>query len=1385
MERAKMTDPEKLTASWVESWEKLLAQNLPFRIFLKGRDLTYLACNQNFAANLGIKPGEILGRTDYDLYPRELAERYRAEDLRILENGQSETFEGHYVKDGQEHYGQTIKTPFRDPSGEVVIGILGTFWEVTELVQVKEALRESEHLLIEAQRIGKIGSWEWDPAENKVVWSAEMYEIFGIAPGTALTTEVGIQAFHPEDRAMVAEATRKTLAELKPQLIECRVLKPDGSIGYVQGRGEIVLDANGQILKMIGIYQDITERRQAEEALRQSEERFRATINASPDGFAVMDLAGKLEMVSPALLAMRGCEREEEMVGHSNLEFFPPEDWDHVKSYVALIQQGETTGPSELRAIRVDGSLIDIETNGVLVRGANGQPTGMSFVVRNITERKRAEEALRETKERLEMALVGGGLGTYELNLQTGETQVDARYLAMLGYAPGELDLTNMKHWEELVHPDDLAQTRSPHTEVEYRMRHKDGHWIWVLDAGRVVEHDSLGRPLRMSGVHQDITERKRSEEALRESDIRFKKLSDHVPGMIYQFLKKPDGSYCVPFTTEAIQEIFGCSPQDVRDDFSPIAKAILPEDLESVIDSIDYSAQHQTPWQCEYRAQLPGQPVRWMLGQATPERLADGSVIWYGFNTDITERKRAEEALRENESSLQTILQSTADGLLAVDRENRVLLTNERFGELWKIPQELIDSKDDTTLLQYVLDQLANPQDFLQKVQQLYRSDEDSFDILYFKDGRMFERLSRPLKVGTELRGRVWSFRDITDRKRAEEALRQSEEKYRSVFNNFIDLYYQTDMQGLITNLSPSCYLLSGWQPEELIGHQVLEFYPDPEQRKALLEKLLLEGAVSDYEITLLHRDGRFMSVSVSSHLIRDEQGNPKYVEGTIRDVGERKRAEEALQESLQKYQFLADHMNDIVWTLDMDLRTSYVSPSVESVLGFTLEERMKQDIQLQLTPASLFLASDTLAKEIVNDQTGQSDSNRSVTLELEYFHKDGSTRWLENVMTGIRNEQGVLSGFHGVSRDISERRRTEEALRESEEKHRAVVERANEGIVILQDGIIRFTNPGLLAMTGYRTEDVEGMELSRFIPEENQALVLERYHKRMAGEELSGLFETVMLHKSGKKIPIEMNGGIIQYDGKPADLVIIRDITGRKQIEGEMEKTRANFLFGVSHELKTPLFLMDISLEMLENSPESGRVKRTAEFMDTWKRNLHRLQHLVFNMVDSQRTQTMGFKLERQPADFVALVERVVAEQGLFAGPKKVRITVDLAPIPPLWIDPEAIHRLVENLLTNAIKFSPRNGEVSLRLTQEDGQIVFSVKDQGPGIPTEEQKDLFLPFQRAATAVRSVIPGTGLGLYVAKIIVDAHGGMISLRSKVGKGTTVTVRLPLGEPQD
>ncbi|MFA6170684.1 MAG: PAS domain S-box protein [Candidatus Margulisiibacteriota bacterium] len=165
---------------------------------------------------------------------------------------------------------------------------------------------------------------------------------------------------------------------------------------------------------------------------------------------------------------------------------------------------------------------------------------------------------------------------------------------------------------------------------------------------------------------------------------ISLDKVFAQIPGMVYQFLRKPDGTYTVPFASEAIRGIFGCSPQDVRHDFSLIIKALYLEDKERVIQSIEDSADKLTPWQCEYRVQLPGQPIRWMLARSVPERQNDGSIIWFGYNVDITERKMAEEAVRQSEEKFSAAFKASPD-LMSITRlsDGQILDVNNGYSRL------------------------------------------------------------------------------------------------------------------------------------------------------------------------------------------------------------------------------------------------------------------------------------------------------------------------------------------------------------------------------------------------------------------------------------------------------------------------------------------------------------------------------------------------------------------------------------------------------------------------------------------------------------------------------------------------------------------------------
>ena len=198
--------------------------------------------------------------------------------------------------------------------------------------------------------------------------------------------------------------------------------------------------------------------------------------------------------------------------------------------------------------------------------------------------------------------------------------------------------------YAEEYRADDQKVINSGESKLFYEeiVPDRDGVMNYVLTS-KVPLKDDEGRITGVLGSFMDITERKKVEDSLKERDIRLRKLSMHVPGMIYQFTRRIDGTYSVPYSTDAIQDIFGCSLEEVIEDFSPIARVVHPEDLSRLVSSIELSAETLGVWQCEYRVAIPGKEVRWMFGQATPERLPDGQVIWHGFNSDITERKRIE----------------------------------------------------------------------------------------------------------------------------------------------------------------------------------------------------------------------------------------------------------------------------------------------------------------------------------------------------------------------------------------------------------------------------------------------------------------------------------------------------------------------------------------------------------------------------------------------------------------------------------------------------------------------------------------------------------------------------------------------------------------------
>jgi PAS domain-containing protein len=237
---------------------------------------------------------------------------------------------------------------------------------------------------------------------------------------------------------------------------------------------------------------------------------------------------------------------------------------------------------------------------------------------------------------------------------------------------------------------DFLQELRKQKNEIPFILftgKGREEVAIKALNFGADGYYNKQGSPETVYGelAHgiKLVVERKKAEEAVRESESRFAKLAAQTPGMLYQFMRRPDGTYCVLFSSDSIRSIFGCSPQDVRNDFSPITNVILPDDLEKVVQSIEYSAKYMTPWQCEYRVQIPGKQVRWLWGQSIPEKLEDGRIIWSGYNADITDNKKIENELEQKYYLLEKVTESVGAGLAIIDRDYRVVWANKILREI------------------------------------------------------------------------------------------------------------------------------------------------------------------------------------------------------------------------------------------------------------------------------------------------------------------------------------------------------------------------------------------------------------------------------------------------------------------------------------------------------------------------------------------------------------------------------------------------------------------------------------------------------------------------------------------------------------------------------
>jgi PAS domain S-box-containing protein len=410
-ERAK----EELRQS--EAKYRTLVENIPQKIFLKDRHSRYVSVNGRYASDLGLRPDQVPGCEDFAFFPKDLANKYRADDQRIMTAGVTEEYDEAYVELGEQRFIHTIKTPVRDVDGRV-IGILGVFSDITERRQAEAALQESERRLKETQRMAQLGHWKWDIATGKVEWSEEVFNIFRLDPKTFTPQINSILSLSPwpEDHERDNELIQKAMISREKGHYDQRFLFPDGSIGYYHSTFQGVYDEGGNLISIVGTVLDVTERKRAEGALRESERQWQTTFDAIADGVILLAADDSVLKSNTAAERLLG-KKATELLGRRYFEVLHGAREPVPGCPVVAARRTKRRACMELP---LGDQLYNVTVDPLL--DSQSQFQGAVHVITNITERKRLEQEravielkLRQQQKLESIGTLAGGVA-HEIN---------------------------------------------------------------------------------------------------------------------------------------------------------------------------------------------------------------------------------------------------------------------------------------------------------------------------------------------------------------------------------------------------------------------------------------------------------------------------------------------------------------------------------------------------------------------------------------------------------------------------------------------------------------------------------------------------------------------------------------------------------------------------------------------------------------------------------------------------------------------------------------------------------------------------------------------------------------------------------------------------------
>lgn len=857
--------------------------------------------------------------------------------------------------------------------------------------------------------------------------------------------------------------------------------------------------------------------------------------------------------------------------------------------------------------------------------------------------------------------------------------------------------------------------------------------------------------------------------------------------------------------TSGAITRITGYAPEEFQGDAVFWKNNIHPDDRQEVARSMMSAMGRTCAFRYEYRLRRKNGTYVMVEDSALffTDPLGNVSRI-LGMISDIGEARETQERLRRTEERYRELVENANSIILRMDKAGKITFFNEFAQRFFGYSHEEIDGMNAVGAI--VAEGGATERDLNWMLQDIGRNPDLYANTICENIRRGGEPVwiawtNKPVyDDGKRVVGLLCIGNDIGERKRAEDVLRESEEKYRGIIENAVDGVFQSTPGGRFLGVNPALANMCGYSsPSEMIADVrdiARDHYGDPENRDRFKKIMEEHGSVRNFEHQIRRKDGSLIWVAITAWAVRDSKGDIVRYEGTHQNITERKQAQEELRAAHRHLLDIIEFLPDATFVIDRDRRVIAWNKAIEVMTGVKKEEMLGRGNYEYSVP---FYGEH---RPVIIDLVLEKDDQ--VVKKYDFVHKEGNTLFVEvfvpNVYRGkggylwataspLFDSEGNVIGAIESIRDTTEQKRIERALQESEERYRTAIESSNDGIAMVKGMVHAYVNQKFLEIFGFESVDeVVGHPVDITVHKDDKQKVIDINLRRQNKENVPDQYEFRGIKKNGETVYVEVSATRTTYQGEAISLAFLRDVTERKTLEAQLLQAHkmeaiGTLAGGVAHDFNNILMALMgyanlVQLKMRQNDP-------IRVYVDQMVACTGKAANLTQSLLAFSRKQLMELKpckINALVVDVEKLLRTLLPEDIVFA--------LSLGTDTTIMADMTQIDQVLMNLAANARDAMPKGGELRIETARikigDDFKrfygygkpgtyAVVSVSDTGMGMNEKTREKIFEPFY----TTKAVGKGTGLGLSIVYGIIKQHNGFVNVYSEPNAGTTFRIYIP------